>query len=147
MTPGFTRTLSIALAVGSMTTVAFTQAPAPAPSTGVPGDWPATAANAQRDGWLRGDAYISRDEMAKGGFGLQWTLALPASSRPGASITSWTSMGGRKPIAFVTDEAGMVSSIDTDTGFDYWRRVFDARPDRRAGCINGLSSGAVRSMA
>ena len=144
MTSRTSHFLSIAFAVGATTLAVERQAPAPA--TGVPGDWPTTAANAQRDGWLRGDPYISKESLATGGFALQWKLTLPAS-RADARITGWGAMGGRKPIAFLADDAGMVLTIDGDTGFDYWQRTFEAVTTPTAGCRGGVTSGAVRTMA
>jgi len=82
-----------------------------------------------------------------GGFELQWKLAVPPSQHPEAAITSWASMGGRKPIAFLTDDRGMVVSVDTDTGLDYWQRTFDGDAPPTSDCAAGLSSGAVRNMA
>jgi outer membrane protein assembly factor BamB len=142
-----TRGLFVGIAAAGMSAAAFMQAPTSPAAAGVPGEWPAIAGNAQRDSWLRGDAYISRDAVEKGGFGLQWKLAMPAASRRPSSITSWASMGGRKPITFVTEDDGMLLSVDADTGVDYWKRLFDSRSANPRDCAGGISSGAVRNMA
>ena len=141
-----------ALCVLSLTALATTfgiaQAPAPAaPSVAVPGDWPATGANAQRDGWLRGDPYLSKESVASSEFALQWKLAPDVPRGRETRVTGWAAAGGRKPITFLADSGGAVRSIDNDTGTPYWVRQFDVPATGSANCGGGITSGVVKVMA
>src|SRR6187401_1477555 len=91
-------------------------------------EWLTARGDAQRTSWIRNDAAISTDAIARGGFELQWKTALDNRSRQLLSLTQGVSANGVTlftPLSLVAGSSNNIYALDNDTGNVLWQRHFD----------------------
>ena len=111
-------------------------------------DWTTTQMNAQRTAWIKSDTYISKENMEKGGFKLQWKWRVENQPRQLQSIVSavTASSGIGRTVSILSLTSNSFAAADDDTGNLYWTRHIDA-PIPSGGttnCPGGLTAGASR---
>ena len=114
-------------------------------------EWLTAMGDAQRTSWIRNDAAISVDAMAKPGFELQWKVKLENQPRHLNGLAQGVTANGVTlfvPLSLVTGSSNNVYSIDNDTGYVLWQRHFDAAlPAASAACPGGITAAATRLVA
>lgn len=111
-------------------------------------DWTTTQMNAQRTAWIKSDTYISKENMQKGGFQLQWKWKVENQPRQLKSIVSavTTSSGIGRTISILSETSNTFAAADDDTGNLFWTRHLDAAVPSNGtpNCPGGLTAGASR---
>jgi hypothetical protein len=112
-------------------------------------EWPTTHGDAQRTSWIRTDSNISIDSLSKPGFELQWKTKLDNRPRQSHSLAQGVTVNGVTlftPLALVTGSSNNIYAVDTDTGYTFWQRHFDAPlpAGATAACPGGLTAAATR---
>jgi len=114
-------------------------------------EWLTAQGDAQRTSWIRTDAAISVDALAKPGFDLQWKVKLDNQPRHLNGLAQGVTANGVTlfiPLSLVTGSSNNVYSIDNDTGYVLWQRHFDATlPAATAACPGGITAAATRIVA
>src|SRR6185503_15432211 len=114
-------------------------------------EWLTAQGDAQRTSWIRNDAAISVDAMAKPGFELQWKVKLENQPRYLNGLGQGVTANGVTlfvPLSLVTGSSNNVYSIDNDTVYVLWQRHFyAARPAATAACPVGITAAATRIFA
>ena len=114
-------------------------------------EWLTAQGDAQRTSWIRSDAAISVDALAKPGFDLQWKVKLENQPRHLNGLAQGVTANGVTlfvPLSLVTGSSNNVYSIDNDTGYLLWQRHFDATlPAATAACPGGITAAATRIVA
>lgn len=111
-------------------------------------DWTTAQMNAQRTAWIKTDAYISRENIEKGGFKFQWKWKVENQPRQMHSIVSavTASSGIGRTISILSLTSNNFAAADDDTGNLYWTRHIDATipSGGTMNCPGGLTAGASR---
>ncbi len=112
------------------------------------GDWSTGGGDAQRSSWVRTDAKISPETIAKPGFQVAWKVKLPNEARQGNAVFApvlldrYIGYRGFRSFAFAGGSSGSVFALDTDLGRIEWQKHFPA--DTTAGtatCPGGMTAG------
>jgi hypothetical protein len=111
-------------------------------------DWTTAQMNAQRTAWIKTDTYISKENLEKGGFRLQWKWKVENQPRQMKSIVSaiTSSSGIGRTISILSLTSNEFAAADDDTGNLYWTRHLDASipSGGTMNCPGGLTAGASR---
>ena len=114
-------------------------------------EWLTAQGDAQRTSWIRTDAAISVDALAKPGFDVQWKVKLENQPRHLNGLAQGVTANGVTlfvPLSLVTGSSNNVYSIDNDTGYVLWQRHFDAAlPAVTEACPGGITAAATRIAA
>jgi hypothetical protein len=90
------------------------------------GDWTTAGYDAQRTGWLKGDARLTKEAVQGGEFKFLWKMTFENDARQLNSLTEPILLDrligyrGFKTLAFIGGSADRVFSIDTDLARPYW---------------------------
>src|SRR6187401_2648806 len=114
-------------------------------------EWLTAQGDAQRTSWIRTDAAISVEALAKPGFDLQWKVKLENQPRHVNGLSQGVTANGVTlfvPLSLVTGSSNNVYAIDNDTGFNLWSRHFEgALPAPTAACPGGITGAATRIVS
>jgi hypothetical protein len=113
------------------------------------GGWLAPRGDAQRSAWIKEDALLSPEAMARPGFELQWKHKVENSQRRVGALTAGVTGngGGLNPAPVVIADSGNnIYGIEVDTGGLVWMRHFEGpAANGSASCPAGLTAAPVRS--
>jgi hypothetical protein len=113
------------------------------------GGWLAPRGDAQRSGWIKEDALLSPEAMARPGFELQWKQKVENTQRRVSPLIAGVSGngGGLNPAPVViADSDNNIYGIEVDTGGSVWTRHFEGpAANGSASCPSGLTAAPVRS--
>ncbi|MGH9842644.1 MAG: hypothetical protein ACREEM_28200 [Blastocatellia bacterium] len=116
-------------------------------------DWMTDNADAQRSAWIRSDAKINPDSMAKPGFQFLWKMKLKNPPRqlnnlmPPATLDRLIGYRGFRMLGFVAGSSDNLFTIDTDLGRMEWEKHLNSSAPAEAGtlaCPGGMTNGVVR---
>lgn len=115
-------------------------------------DWNTTGSDAQRSNWVRADAKISRETMAKPGFEMVWKMQLENAPRqlnsvtPPALIDFYIGYRGFRALGFFALASDRVIGVDIDLARKEWEKKLTtaAAPAGSIGCPGGLTSAVAR---
>jgi hypothetical protein len=99
------------------------------------GEWTTSVYDAQRSGWLRSDARLTREAVKKGEFAFLWKAKFENEPRQLNSLTTPIVLDrligyrGFKALAFIGGSADRVFAIDTDLAKPYWTTVLPYSAD------------------
>ena len=114
------------------------------------GEWTTSGFDAQRSGWLRADARLTKEAVQKGEFAFLWKMKFENASRQLNSLTPPVLLErligyrGFKSLAFFGGSGDRVFSIDTDLARPYWTTVLNysaptgGQPPGSIDCPGGL---------
>ena len=113
------------------------------------GEWSTGGGDAQRSSWVRTDAKISPESIAKPGFEVAWKVKLPNETRHGNAVFApvlldrYIGYRGFRSFAFVGGSSENVYALDTDLGRLEWHKHFhgDATGAGTAACPGGMTAG------
>ena len=94
-------------------------------------EWTTSGFDAQRSGWLRGDARLTKDAVQKGEFAFLWTMKIENASRQLNSLTPPVLLDrligyrGFKSLAFFGGSDDRVFAVDTDLARPAWTTVLN----------------------
>ena len=117
------------------------------------GDWTTIGNDAQRSNWLRSDAKISPEVLAKPGFELLWKVKLNNIPRPMNSVTPpalldfYIGYRGFRTLGFFGGSSDTVTGIDTDLSRIEWEKKIGSGAAAGAGtpqCPGGMTSSVTR---
>jgi outer membrane protein assembly factor BamB len=108
--------------------------------------WSTTGGDAQRSSWIRGDAKISVDRVAKGGFGLAWKVKVPGGEPAIATtLDSYIGYRGFRSYAVTGTISGQISVIDTDLGRIEWTKTIPGGAVKSSpACSTAMTATVVR---
>ena len=118
-------------------------------------DWMTSNADAQRSSWIRTDAKINKDSMAKPGFQFLWKLKLKNPPRQLNSLAPPTTLDrligyrGFRMLGFVAGSSDSLFTIDTDLGRMEWEKQLKVTTTPGAGTLNcpgGMTTGVARPV-
>jgi hypothetical protein len=113
------------------------------------GGWLAPRGDAQRTAWIKEDALLSPEAIARPGFELQWKHKLENAQHRVGLLTGVVSGngGGLNPAPVViADSSNNVYGIEVDTGASVWLRHFEGPSlGGSPSCPGGLTAAPVRS--
>ena len=119
-------------------------------------DWQTDSADAQRSAWIRSDAKINKDSMAKpGNFQFLWKMKLKNQPKqlnnlqPPATLDRLIGYRGFRMLGFVAGSDNNLFTIDTDLGRMEWEKKLKAAPSTSAPtllCPGGMTTGVVRPV-
>jgi hypothetical protein len=116
------------------------------------GEWTTSGFDAQRSGWLRADARLTKDAVQKGEFAFLWRMKFENANRQLNSLTPPVLLDrligyrGFKSLAFFGGSDDRVFSVDTDLARPYWTAVLNytaatgGQPPSSWECPGGLVS-------
>jgi outer membrane protein assembly factor BamB len=116
-------------------------------------DWMTDSADAQRSAWIRSDAKINKDSMAKPGFQFLWKMKLKNqprqlnSLRPPATLDRLIGYRGFRMLGFVAGSSDNLFVIDTDLGRMEWEKHLETTVPPGPGtlaCPGGMTTGVAR---
>jgi PQQ-like domain len=114
------------------------------------GEWTTSGFDAQRSGWLRADARLTKDAVQKGEFAFLWKMKFDNANRQLNSLTPPVLLDrligyrGFKSLAFFGGSDDRVFAIDTDLARPYWTTVLNysaatgGQPASSMECPGGL---------
>jgi outer membrane protein assembly factor BamB len=114
------------------------------------GDWSTGGGDAQRSSWVRTDAKISPESIAKPGFQVAWKVKLPNEARQGNAVFApvllerYIGYRGFRSFAFAGGSSENVFAVDTDLGRVEWQKHF--RVETAAGtatCPGGMTAAST----
>ena len=123
------------------------------------GEWTTSGFDAQRTGWLRADARLTRDAVQKGEFAFLWSMKIENASRELNSLTAPVLLDrligyrGFKSLAFFGGSDDRVFAVDTDLARPAWTTILNysaptgGRPSSSLECPGGLISMPSRRTA
>jgi len=123
------------------------------------GEWTTSGFDAQRSGWLRADARLTKEAVQKGEFAFLWKMKIENASRQLNSLTPLVLLDrligyrGFKSLAFFGGSDDRVFSIDTDLARPYWTTVLNytaatgGQPPSSVDCPGGLVAMPSRRTA
>src|SRR5580704_12009044 len=115
-----------------------------------PANWPTFGGDAQRTGWERADARITKDTVKD--LQLLWKMKLesqpkgPRPLQPPLILGNLISYRGFKELAFVASSSDIVYAIDADLGKMFWTKHLEYAsldpqlPGSSATCPGGLTA-------
>jgi hypothetical protein len=119
-------------------------------------EWTTAAYDAQRTGWVRTDASLTRDAVQKGSFQFLWKAKFDNETRQLNSLTPPIILDrligyrGFKALGFVGGSADRVFAIDTDLARPYWTTHLNysaatgGQPPSSWECPGGLTAMPTR---
>ena len=119
-------------------------------------EWTTAAFDAQRTGWVRTDARLTRDAVQKGDFQFLWKAKFENDARQLHSLTPPILLDrligyrGFKALGFVGGSSDRVFAIDTDLARPYWTTHLNysaatgGRPESSWECPGGLIASPTR---
>ena len=122
-------------------------------------EWTTAGADAQRTSWLRSDARLTRDSVAKGEFKFLWKHTFENDARQLNSLTQPVLLDrligfrGFKALAFVGGSADRIFAIDSDLAKPYWTTHLNytantgGPPPSSGVCPGGLIATPTRRTA
>src|SRR5215217_5228529 len=119
------------------------------------GEWSTVSSDPQRSSWVRADAKISPETMAKPGFEFLWKMKFPNTPRQMNSLTAPILMNqligyrGFRALAFVGGSADKVFVVDTDLARNEWNKTLNSAPAGQStpACPGGLTSVLARERS
>ena len=123
------------------------------------GEWTTSGFDAQRSGWLRADARLTKDAVQKGEFEFLWKMKFENASRQLNSLTPPVLLDrligyrGFKSLAFFGGSDDRVFAVDTDLARPTWTTVLNysaatgGRPPSSMDCPGGLIAMPSRRTA
>ncbi len=117
------------------------------------GDWMTENGDAQRTAWVKADAKINKDSLAKPGFQFLWKMKLKNPPRqmnnltPPATLERLIGYRGFRMLGFVAGSDDNLFTIDTDLGRMEWEKRLKASAaagDGTPACPGGMTTGVVR---
>jgi PQQ-like domain len=114
------------------------------------GEWTTSGFDAQRSGWLRADARLTKEAVQKGEFAFLWKMKFENANRHLNSLTPPVLLDrligyrGFKSLAFFGGSDDRVFSVDTDLARPYWTAVLNytaatgGQPTSSLECPGGL---------
>jgi hypothetical protein len=92
-------------------------------------DWPTYGSDAQRSGWEKQDARLTKDEVAKGSVKLLWKMQQKRSHSLMAPVLIGNLIGyrGFKELAFVGGSDDSLYVMDSDLNRLYWQVHLERR--------------------
>jgi outer membrane protein assembly factor BamB len=117
------------------------------------GDWMTENGDAQRTAWVKADAKINKDSMAKPGFKFLWKLKLKNQPRQLNNLTTPTTLErligfrGFRMLGFVAGSDDNLFTIDTDLGRMEWEKQLNVSASGGTGtlaCPGGMTTGVAR---
>lgn len=118
-------------------------------------DWMTNGNDAQRSHWVRVDAKINRETMAKPGFELVWKMKMENSPRQLNSVTPpslldfYIGYRGFRALGFFGTANDKVIGVDLDLAKVEWEKKFTGGPSGPGtlACPGGLTSAVTRPTA
>jgi len=122
-------------------------------------EWTTSSFDAQRSGWLRADARLTKDAVQKGEFAFLWKMKIENTSRQLNSLTAPVLLDrligyrGFKSLAFVGGSDDRIFAVDTDLARASWTTVLNytaptgGRPPSSWNCPGGLIAMPSRRTA
>lgn len=115
-------------------------------------DWMTIGFDAQRSNWLRSDAKISPESLAKPGFAMEWKFKIKNTPRQLHAITSpalldfFIGHRGFRTLGFFGGSSNSVTGIDTDIARLEWERSLAPAPTApgTAACPGGMTTPVTR---
>ena len=113
-------------------------------------EWTTSGFDAQRSGWLRADARLTKDAVQKGEFVFLWSMQIENASRQLNSLTPPVLLDrligyrGFKSLAFFGGSDDRVFAVDTDLARPAWTTILNysastgGRPSSSLDCPGGL---------
>ena len=113
-------------------------------------EWTTSRFDAQRSGWLRTDARLTKDAVQKGEFAFLWKMKIENTSRQLNSLTAPVLLDrligyrGFKSLAFFGGSDDRIFAVDTDLARPAWTTVLNytaatgGRPPSSWNCPGGL---------
>jgi hypothetical protein len=116
------------------------------------GDWNTVGGDAQRSGWVRADAKISKAGLEKPGFALAWKVKLENAPKqmnaltPSLVMTGYIGYRGFRSLGFVGGNSDKVFALDTDLGRLEWQKPVPgaAATPSTAACPGGMTANVAR---
>jgi hypothetical protein len=114
------------------------------------GEWTTSGLDAQRSGWVRSDARLTKEAVQKGEFAFLWKMKFENANRQLNSLTPPVLLDrligyrGFKSLAFFGGSDDRVFSVDTDLARPYWTAVLNytaatgGQPPPTPECPGGL---------
>ncbi|MDQ3010945.1 MAG: hypothetical protein M3X11_09615 [Acidobacteriota bacterium] len=118
-------------------------------------DWMTDNADAQRSSWIRSDAKINKDSIAKPGFQFLWKMKLKNPPRqlnsltPPATLDRLIGYRGFRMLGFVAGSSDNLFTIDTDLGRMEWEKHLNSTAPAGPGtlaCPGGMTTGVARPV-
>jgi hypothetical protein len=115
-------------------------------------EWTTSGFDAQRSGWLRADARLTKDAVQKGEFAFLWKMKIENTSRQLNSLTAPVLLDrligyrGFKSLAFFGGSDDRIFAVDTDLARASWMTVLNytaptgGRPPSSWNCPGGLTA-------
>lgn len=135
-----------ALLSASLTAVASAQ--------GRPNDWMTDSSDAQRSGWVRADAKISKENLEKPGFQFLWKYKVKNTPRQLNALTVPSLLErligyrGFRMLGFWGGSSDVITTIDTDLGRLEWEKKLTTGaskgPIGSISCPGGMTAGVTR---
>jgi len=122
-------------------------------------EWTTSSFDAQRSGWLRADARLTRDAVQKGEFAFLWKMKIENTNRQLNSLTAPVLLDrligyrGFKSLAFFGGSDDRIFAVDTDLARTSWTTVLNytaptgGRPPSSWNCPGGLIAMPSRRTA
>jgi len=119
-------------------------------------EWTTSGFDAQRSGWLRGDARLTKAAVQKGEFAFLWSMKFENTSRQLNSLTPPVLLDrligyrGFKSLAFFGGSDDRVFAVDTDLARPTWTTILNysaptgGRPSSSMDCPGGLTATPSR---
>src|SRR5687768_6242055 len=119
-------------------------------------EWTTAAFDAQRTGWVRADARLTREAVEKGTFQFLWKAKFENEARQLNSLTPPIILDrligyrGFKALGFIGGSADRVFAIDTDLARPYWTTHLNysaatgGQPGSSWECPGGLTAAPSR---
>jgi hypothetical protein len=123
------------------------------------GEWTTSGFDAQRTGWLRADARLTKDAVQKGEFAFLWSMKIENASRQLNSLTPPVLLDrligyrGFKSLALFGGSDDRVFAVDTDLARPAWTTILNysaatgGRPSSSLDCPGGLVATPSRRTA
>src|SRR5258708_38603383 len=117
------------------------------------GDWMTSGGDAKRSSWIRRDASISRETLAKPGFQLLWKVNLGNDPKQSNALTepvlltSYIGYRGFRSLGFMGSGANSVHAVDTDLARIEWQKQLSSEPPAQGGspgCTQGFIADVTR---
>ncbi len=109
-------------------------------------DWFTAGGDAQRSSWIRTDAKISVEKIAKPGFGLAWKVKLSGEPGVAATLDRYIGYRGFRSFAFMGSASGEITAIDTDLARIEWHKKIPGAAAQGSGaCTGGMTANVARN--
>ena len=107
-------------------------------------DWSTTGNDAQRSGWVRTDAKISAESMAKPGFQFMWKVKVGNDALTAPSLMDrYIGYRGFRSYAFVGGLGNNITVFDSDLARVEWKKHFPVTAGAGTGSCPGSMSASV----